>query len=94
MPGAHELQTALGVGFDLGAGRHSDGHAAGTAHLRDYLVHDPRLQRLAALGVARVQMDRAGPRGDAGNGVPRQLLDRHGRRGVFGLGSVAVECRL
>jgi len=93
-PGAHELKTALGVGFDLGAGRHAYRHAAGAAHLRDHLVHDPRLQRLEPLGVARVQMDRARPRGDAGGGVPRQLLDRHGRRGVFGLRSVAVERRL
>ena len=82
------------VGLDLGAGRHADGHAAGVANLRDYVVHDPCVQRLKPLVIARVQVDGAGPRGDAGGGVPRQLLDRHGRRGMSGLRSVAVECHL
>jgi hypothetical protein len=94
VPGPHKRETALGVGLDLGAGRHADGHAAGPTDLRDHLVDDPRVQRLAPLGAARVQVDRAGPRGDAGGGVTRQLFDRHRYRGVFVPRPVAVERRL
>jgi pimeloyl-ACP methyl ester carboxylesterase len=93
VPGPHKRETALGVGLDLGAGRHAAGHAAGPTDLRDHLVDDPRVQRLAPLGAARVQVDRAGPRGYAG-GVTRQLFDRHRYRGVFVPRPVAVERRL
>jgi hypothetical protein len=58
------------------------------------IVDDMSVQPFASFGVARVQVDRAGTRGDAGGDVQRQLLDRHGQRGVFGLRSIAVECRL
>jgi hypothetical protein len=93
-PGPHEPEATLGVGLDLGAGRRTDWHAASTAYLLDHLVDDVRLQRLAPLGIARVQVDSSGTRSDAGGSVTGQLLDRDGRRDVLGLRSVAVESRL
>jgi hypothetical protein len=69
----------------------------GTRHASRILttiVDDMSVQPFASFGVARVQVDRAGTRGDAGGDVQRQLLDRHGQRGVFGLRSIAVEGRL
>ena len=53
-PGLHELEAALGVGLDLGAGRHAHGHAAGITDPRDHLVNHPRVKRLVSVGVARV----------------------------------------
>ena len=94
VPGPHKRETALGVGLDLGAGRHADGHAAGIADPHDCFVHDPRFKRLTPTRVAWVQVDSAGPRFDAGGGVTRQLLHRDRYRGVFVFRSVAVECRL